>query len=80
MNICYKKLIDNLRMAGRFVEKEDGSYETCLLSANDCLEIADLLERLAADRTELRNELCYRCGRYKEAHNGACGGCKWRDG
>lgn len=30
--------------------------------------------------TELRNELCYRCGQYAEAHNGACDSCKWRDG
>lgn len=32
-------------------------------------------------RTQLRNarnELCYKCGRYHEAHNGACDGCKWK--
>lgn len=25
----------------------------------------------------MRNELCYLCGNYREAHNGACGGCRW---
>lgn len=27
--------------------------------------------------TELINELCLKCGRYQEEHNGACDGCKW---
>ena len=25
----------------------------------------------------MRNELCLKCGKYKEAHNGACDGCRW---
>ena len=25
-----------------------------------------------------RNELCEKCGRYTEAHLGACDGCRWR--
>lgn len=34
-------------------------------------------QRMAQDT---RNELCYKCGRYAEAHNGACDGCKWKKG
>ena len=26
---------------------------------------------------EVKNELCYKCGNYREAHNGACDGCRW---
>ena len=26
---------------------------------------------------EAKNELCCKCGNYREAHNGACGGCRW---
>nr|DAM59854.1 MAG TPA: hypothetical protein [Caudoviricetes sp.] len=26
-----------------------------------------------------KNELCQYCGKYKQAHEGACDGCKWRD-
>ena len=26
---------------------------------------------------EAKNELCYKCGKYREAHNGACDGCRW---
>ena len=25
----------------------------------------------------MRNELCCKCGNYREAHNGACDGCRW---
>lgn len=35
--------------------------------------------KLAADRKALINELCQYCGKYKQAHEGACDGCKWRD-
>ena len=27
---------------------------------------------------EAKNELCYLCGKYREAHNGACNGCRWK--
>ena len=26
---------------------------------------------------EAKNELCFKCGNYREAHNGACDGCRW---
>lgn len=40
---------------------------------------ADLIEKLAADRKALLNELCQYCGKYKQAHEGACDGCRWRE-
>lgn len=27
----------------------------------------------------MKNELCQYCGKYKQAHEGACDGCKWRN-
>ena len=27
---------------------------------------------------EAGNELCYRCGEYRNEHLGACNGCRWR--
>ena len=32
-----------------------------------------------AERDVLRNELCYLCGKYREAHNGSCDGCRWKE-
>ena len=45
--------------------------------ANSSLMAAN--EKLGADRKALINELCQYCGKYKQAHEGACDGCKWRD-
>ena len=28
---------------------------------------------------EAKNELCYLCGKCREAHNGACDGCRWKE-
>lgn len=36
-------------------------------------------EKLAADRKARINELCQYCGKYKQAHEGACDGCRWRE-
>lgn len=35
---------------------------------------------MQAELTRCRNELCLRCGNYKEAHKGACDECRWKDG
>lgn len=45
--------------------------------ANSSLMAAN--EKLAADRKDLINELCQYCGKYKQAHEGACDGCRWRE-
>lgn len=51
----YKELIENLRMAGRWIKHADGSEETYLLSVNDCVEIADAIEQLVKERDEQNN-------------------------
>ena len=28
---------------------------------------------------DMKNELCQYCGKYKQAHEGACDGCRWRE-
>lgn len=28
---------------------------------------------------DARNELCQKCGRYRDAHKGACDGCRWKE-
>ena len=37
------------------------------------------LEQTQAERGAMRNELCYLCGIYREAHYGACDGCRWKE-
>ena len=35
--------------------------------------------RLKEELHTMKNELCQYCGKYKQAHEGACDGCKWRE-
>ena len=44
--------------------------------ASACKERDELKKELDA----MRNELCCKCGKYREAHNGACNGCRWENG
>lgn len=39
---------------------------------------AQELEQVKAERDALKNELCYKCGNYKQAHNGWCDSCRWK--
>ena len=43
--------------------------------ASACKERDELKKQLH----EAKNELCYLCGKYRDAHNGACDGCRWKD-
>ena len=61
---CCWGYIDELRMA----------------LASACKERDEVKKELHEAKSELaamRNELCYLCGKYREAHNGACNGCRW---
>lgn len=44
---------------------------------NDTLYDSNM--KLGADRKALINELCQYCGKYKQAHEGTCDGCRWRE-
>lgn len=59
-----KKLIDRLRMAFSAACKERD-------------ESRKELHEAKSELTAMRNELCCKCGKYREAHNGACDGCRW---
>ena len=41
-------------------------------------EMNEELTALKRENKTLRNELCQKCGRYIDAHNGSCNGCRWR--
>ena len=67
-----KRLIDlrdELETAYDSISQLDGANSS-LMAAN---------EKLAADRKALINELCEYCGKYKQAHEGTCDGCRWRE-
>lgn len=69
--------------AADLIENQQRHIEA-LMKANAALRDTVLrrdkqIEKLAADRKAIINELCQYCGKYKQAHEGACDGCKWRE-
>ena len=48
------------------------------LKAYEDIGTVEDFQKLVTDNYNLLNELCQKCGRYKEAHKGACNSCKWR--
>ena len=63
------KLKEELQGAKNAVEQYAAINET----------LFDSNMKLGADRKALINELCQYCGKYKQAHDGACDGCRWRE-
>lgn len=62
------------------------AYEDTGLMPGDIEELlkmavakTDKVLRLEEDLHAMKNELCQHCGKYKQAHEGACDGCRWRE-
>jgi hypothetical protein len=62
------------------------AYEDTGLTPGDIKELlymavskTDKVLRLKEELHAIKNELCQHCGKYKQAHEGACDGCKWRE-
>ena len=62
------------------------AYEDTGLTLGDIKELLDMavsktnkILRLKEELHTIKNELCQYCGKYKQAHEGACDGCKWRE-
>ena len=68
----YSRMSANLRMLSRMFAENDTVCDELYLAS---IAIDDLQTELK----QCRNELCLRCGQYKERHKGACDGCRWRD-
>ena len=43
-------------------------------------ELKDKIKRLQRELRQARNELCVKCGQYKQSHLGACDDCRYRHG
>ena len=63
----------------KFKEELQGAKNTAEQYAAINETLFDSNMKLGADRKALINELCQYCGKYKQAHNGACDGCRWRE-
>ena len=68
----YNKLVSEIRMATIGVEKPSSRLLLMQLAA-------DAIEELRCNLKDCRNELCLKCGEYKQRHLGACDGCRWKE-
>jgi len=83
-NYCeYAELLNNMQKKNAYVEalkRENEQLRKECSSDGTYAQLKDFWyeesEKLRAENKTLRNELCQRCGRYIDAHNGSCGGCR----
>lgn len=53
-------------------------HESVALNRHQSSDVRELAQETVDIINLLRNELCIKCGRYNQAHNGACDGCNWK--
>ena len=84
-----EKQLTNLKNA-RVLVNDGCNEQGCHLSGESCKAIVRWIDEAIVYLIELdedvvsrseyencRNELCYKCGEYKNRHLGACDGCRW---
>ena len=52
-------------------------YELCAVIRIDLKEHEPARLEAESNFHDCVNELCLKCGKYHEEHNGACDGCRW---
>lgn len=82
-----KRVAKSMQEVGQMKDENNGTtYEDTGLTPGDIKELLDMavsktnkVLRLEEELHAMKNELCQYCGKYKQAHEGACDGCKWRE-
>ena len=62
----------------RELQEENHASDRAALVA-EIEKLRKQLEQTQSELAAMRNELCCKCGNYREAHNGACDGCRWKE-
>ena len=88
-NVAAADLIENQQRHIEALMKANDSLKDAIARRDKQIEdmnqgMAQLAKAVAVkeEQSELhamKNELCQYCGKYKQAHEGACDGCKWRE-
>ena len=59
------------------VNDQTGNVGLTARLVGDVAQIQVQVDMIETDLKDCVNELCLRCGQYKEAHKGACDECRW---
>ena len=71
-----QNLVNALREHAEWARANE--WDTPITLGDDLAEAADRIEAQAKEIEALRNDLCYKCGNYEQAHNGWCDHCRWK--
>ena len=88
-NVAAADLIENQQRHIEALMKANDSLKDAIARRDKQIEdmnqgMAQLAKAVAVkeEQSELhamKNKLCQYCGKYKQAHEGACDGCRWRE-
>ena len=59
--------------------KKDGRTYCTSTAFRDLVITAGDVAGMESDLRDCVNELCWKCGNYREEHMCACDGCRWKD-
>jgi len=54
-----------------------GEYEPCKYS-HTLLKAIELIKKIDIKNKDMHNELCLKCGNYRNAYRRSCDGCRWK--
>ena len=70
--------IENLLTENAVLRKQaDDLTKAGLIATDKANQAIAKMHEAKSELAAMRNELCCKCGNYREAHNGACDGCRW---
>lgn len=73
--------IENLLIENRALRQINEKQSAAARMMFDEMEVLrNQLHEADSKMESLRNELCYKCGNYQQAHNGWCDYCRWKNG
>lgn len=67
----------NYREATKTLDNEIKTYRSSNIKGT-FTEVLEAHEEVLEAFESCRNNLCLKCGRYENAHEGACDKCRWR--
>jgi len=76
LNVCASR---EGSCAGCAYSKEDPNEPSYVRFCGIIEEAANTIKNLQDELRNCRDELCLKCGSYKESHLGACDGCRYKD-
>lgn len=60
------------------VDYDESGWINEVETLDTAIDLIKKLQECKKEMDQMHNELCLKCGNYKNAHLGACNGCRWK--